>query len=90
MKRDDYIKYRRNNDQSAILTTYFAEKTNQPTITPENFISLMWQAIEDDPFLQQKIDHAYPKILSYYDKKFEVNFLFKQYNENHTELIKIY
>lgn len=81
MERDEYLKYRAENDQSAILTAYFSDRTQQPGITTENFIQLMFAAIQDDSNLQKRIDEMYPQIIKYYDMKFEVNFIIMDYGD---------
>lgn len=90
MDRNEYLKYRQEDNQAAILTAYFVERTEQPGITTENFIELMFQAIEDDRNLQERIDKMYPEILQYYDKFFSLCFLIKDYGPGNRILITMY
>lgn len=90
MERAEYLKYRSENDQSAILTAYFSDRTQQPGITIENFIQLMFMAIADDSNLQARIDEMYPQIVKYYDMKFEVNFIIRDYGDDQQVLLGTY
>lgn len=88
MERHDYLKYRDEDDQAAILTAYFSERIGYE-ITKENFIHIMFMAIEDDSSLTEKINSLYPSIVKYYDSKFEIVFVIKDYGPGNRVLLKM-
>lgn len=90
MDRNEYIKYRQDDNQASILAGYFSERTQQPGITTTNFVELMFAAIADDNNLQARIDEMYPQIVRYYDMKFEINFIIRNYDEDNHVLLTIY
>lgn len=89
MTRDEYIHYRQEDDQAAILAAYFGDKSGN-ILETNSFALCMFAAIEDDPILQKKIDYQYPLIIEYYDKLFSVNFLIKDYGPDNRVLLMIY
>jgi hypothetical protein len=90
MTREQYLEYRQQDDQAAILAAYFGDKTQQELDT-NNFTYLMFAAIEDDKNLKDRIDNVYPEILTYYDKLFSLNFLIKDYGgEGNRILLMMY
>lgn len=89
MERHEYLKFRNEDDQAAILAAFFSERIGYE-IDKESFIPIMWMAIEDDTNLQERIDNLYPLILKYYDAKFCITFIIRDYGEGDRQLLTMY
>lgn len=89
MERYEYLKYREEDDQAAILAAYFSEGIGYE-VSKEGFIPIMFAAIEDDSNLQERINNLYPSIVRYYDIKFCINFIIRDYGPGNRVLLTMY